>query len=132
MPKYEFLRFQNDQKCSYLRIKMSKFEKLEPKNPKNIHFCAEKVTKIKNYYKYIRCLVPLWHSRITVTRGVEVHGKNERRSVHVHYSAYELAFRSRSLKRIFANFLNAVHVPFTTCERRSERRSFERRSFNLC
>ena len=27
---------------------MSKYEKLEPKNHKNLHFCAEKVTKIEN------------------------------------------------------------------------------------
>ena len=33
-------------KIKFLRPKMSKFEKLEPKNPQKLHFCAEKVTKI--------------------------------------------------------------------------------------
>ena len=36
-------------KKNILHPKLSKFEKLEPKNCKNLHFHALKVTKIKNY-----------------------------------------------------------------------------------
>ena len=38
-------------KIKFLLTKMSKFVKLEPKNPKKLHFWAEKHTKIKNYVK---------------------------------------------------------------------------------
>ena len=36
-------------KIKFSSPKKSKLEKLEPKIPKKIHFCAEKVTEIENY-----------------------------------------------------------------------------------
>ena len=45
---------------------MCKFEILEPKNVKNLHFCTEKVTKIENdiVFKvhFFMNLVPLWYA----------------------------------------------------------------------
>ena len=65
---------------------MSKFEKLEPKNPKYLHFCSEKVTKLENYViskvHFFMNLVPLCSvQKCHFSTHVKIHHKHKIRAI---------------------------------------------------